>query len=136
MRTAPLTRQDGFIREVLWLAVIVAVVAVVLLDAMALFNAHQSSHDNASSAAREAQTEYAQSLNVAQAKLAAEQYLDKSGVTLVTFKATGMVDGAMGFAVTTKAHAKTYAFKYLTHVPGAKDWVDTMLNPVSTEGTD
>ena len=60
MRTAPLTRQDGFIREVVWLAVIVAVVAVVLLDAMALFNAHQSSHDNASSAAREAQTEYAQ----------------------------------------------------------------------------
>ena len=136
MRTAPLTRQDGFIREVLWLAVIVAVVAVVLLDALSLFNAHQSSHDNASSAVREAQTEYAQSLNTAQAKLAAQQYLQKSGVTLVAFKSTGMVDGAMGFAVTTKAHAKTYAFKYFTHVPGAEDWVKTMMNPVSTEGAD
>jgi len=136
MRTAPRTRQDGFIREVLWLAVIVGVVAIVLLDALSLFNAHQSSHDKASSAAREAQTEYAQSLNVAQAKLAAQQYLQKSGVTLVTFKATGVVDGAMGFDVTTKAHAKTYAFRYLTYIPGAEDWVKTMMNPVSTEGTD
>jgi Tfp pilus assembly protein PilV len=136
MRTARRSGQDGFIREVVWLAVIVAVIAVVLLDAMALFNAHQSSHDDAAAAVKEAQTEYAQSVNVAQAKLAAQQYLDKSGVKLVTFKATGVVDGSMGFAVTASTHAKTYAFKYLRYVPGCKDWVKRMANPVSTESSD
>ena len=137
MRRARRSGQDGFIREVVWLAVIVGVIAVVMLDAMALFNAHQSSHDEAAAAVREAQTEYAQTINVAQAKLASEQYLDKSGAQLVAFKATGGAqDRTMGFKVTATTHAKTYAFKYLSYVPGLKDWVKRMSNPVSTEGTD
>ena len=136
MRRARRGGQDGFIREVVWLAVIVGVIAVVMLDAMALFNAHQSSHDEAAAAVREAQTEYAQTMNVAQAKLASEQYLDKSQVQLVAFKATKVPEGTMGFAITAKTHAKTYAFKYLSYVPGLKDWVKRMSNPVSTEGTD
>lgn len=136
MRRARGTGQDGFIREVVWLAITVAVIAVVLLDAMALFNAHQSSHDDAAAAAREAHTEYAQTVSVAQAKLAAQQYLDRSGVKLVSFKSTGVVDGSMGFEITASTHAKTYAFKYLRYVPGCKDWVKTMANPVSVESSD
>ena len=136
MRSARHSGQSGFIREVVWLAVIVGVIAVVMLDAMALFNAHQSSHDEAAAAVREAQTEYAQTTNVAQAKLASEHYLDKSHVQLVAFKATGVQEGTMGFEVTTTAHAKTYAFKYLSYVPGLKDWVKRMANPVSTESAD
>ena len=136
MRKARHGGQDGFIREVVWLAVIVGVIAVVMLDAMALFNAHQSSHDEAAAAVREAQTEYAQTVNVAQAKLAAEQYMEKGAGQLVAFKATEVRDGTMGFEITAKTHAKTYAFRYLSHVPGLKDWVKRMANPVSTEGTD
>jgi heme exporter protein D len=136
MRKARLSGQDGFIREVVWLAVIVAVIAVVLLDAMALFNAHQSSHDDAATAVREAETEYAQSMNVAQAKLAAQEYFDKSGVELVAFKAVKMDDGTMDIRVTAKAHAKTYAFKYLSNVPGLEDWVKRISNPSSTESND
>jgi hypothetical protein len=134
MRTARHSGQDGFIREVLWLGLIVAVIAIVLLDAMALFNAHQASHDNAASAVREAETEYAQTSSAAQAKAAAQDYLERTGVKLIAFKTTESFDGNTTFAVTTTAHAKTYAFKYLSHVPGLKDWVKQTLNPVSTEG--
>lgn len=136
MRGGRHTGQDGFIREVVWLVVIVGVIAVVLLDALALFNTHQTSHDAAASAVREAQTEYAQSLSVAQAKLAAQDYLRKSGARLVSFETTGLVEGSMGFAVTATARAKTYAFRYLGKVPGLEDWVDGVVNPVSTESSD
>jgi len=136
MRGGRHTGQDGFIREVVWLVVIVGVIAVVLLDALALFNTHQTSHDAAASAVREAQTEYAQSLSVAQAKLAAQDYLRKSGARLVSLETTGLVEGSMGFAVTATARAKTYAFRYLGKVPGLEDWVDGVVNPVSTESSD
>ena len=81
-----LRNQDGFIREVIWIAVILGVIAVVILDGMAIFGAYQSA-DDATSAAAEARTEYAQTLSVPAAKLAAEQYLDKSGIEMVGFKA-------------------------------------------------
>ncbi len=136
MRGGRHTGQDGFIREVVWLLVIVGVIAVVLLDALALFNTHQKSHDAAASAVREAQTEYAQTLNVARAKQAAQEYLQKSGARLVTFESTGLVEGSMGFAVTATVRAKTYAFRYLDKVPGLEDWVDGIINPVSTEASD
>ncbi len=137
MRTTRFRRQDGFFREIFWMAVIVAVVAVVLLDALALFNAHQSAHDEAAQAVREAQTEYAQAVSVAQAKAAAEQYLDKSGATMVSFESTGATgDSAMGFQVTAEYHAKTYAFRYLSYVPGLKKWVRQMTNPTGTESSE
>lgn len=128
---ARLRNQDGFIREVIWVAVILLVIAVVILDGMAIFNAYQSA-DDATSAAEEARTEYAQTLSVPAAKLAAEQYLDKSGIKMVGFKAVQTENGTVKFTVTAKSTADTYAFTYLGMIPPFKDWVERTTHPTRT----
>ena len=128
---ARLRNQDGFIREVIWIAVILTIIAVVILDGMAIFRAYQSA-DDATSAADEARTEYAQTLNVPAAKLAAEQYLDKSGIEMVGFKAVQTDSGTVKFTVTAKASADTYAFRYLGVIPPLKDWVERTTHPTRT----
>jgi hypothetical protein len=126
-----LRSQDGFIREVIWIAVILTIIAVVILDGMAIFGAYQSA-DDATSAAEEARTEYAQTLNVPAAKLAAEQYLDKSGIEMVDFKAVQTESGTVKFTVTAKASADTYAFSYLGKIPPLTDWVERTTHPTRT----
>ena len=88
-----LRSQDGFIREVVWIVVILAVIAVVILDGMAIFNAYQSAGNTSSDAAQAALTEYAQSQNASAAKLAAEEQLAKNGLTMVGFKITQTAGG-------------------------------------------
>ena len=126
-----LRSQDGFIREVIWIAVILGVIGVVILDGMAIFGAYQSA-DDATSAAREASTEYAQTLNVPSAKLAAEQYMAKSGLEMTDFKAVQTTNGTVKFTVTAKATADTYAFRYLAKIPPLKDWVERTTHPTRT----
>ena len=132
MFSARLRRQDGFIRQVFWLAVTIAVVAVVLLDAMSLFNAHQSGHDNASAAAQAARNEYSQTSNVTQAQAAAQESLTRSGDKLIKFSSSSGPDSGPVFSVTSQTHAHTYAFRLLRYV-GLKKWVNTMSNPIATE---
>ena len=128
---ARLRGQDGFIREVVWIAVILLVIAVVILDGMAIFSAYQSA-DDATSAAEEARTEYAQTLSVPAAKLAAEQYLAKSGIEMTSFKAVQTADGTVKFTVTATSTADTYVFGYLGKIPPLKDWVDRTTHPTRT----
>ena len=128
---ARLRSQDGFIREVIWIAVILGVIGVVILDGMAIFGAYQSA-DDATAAAREASTEYAQSLNVPSAKLAAEQYLTRSGLEMIGFKAVQTTNGTVKFTVTAKATADTFAFRYLAKIPPLKDWVERTTHPTRT----
>jgi hypothetical protein len=138
MLSARLRRQDGFIRQIFWLAVTIAIVAVVLLDAMSLFNAHQSGHDNASAAAQAARNEYSQTSDVAQAKAAAQASLTRSDDKLIKFSSgAGAVDTGPVFTVTDQSHAHTYAFRLLRYV-GLKKWVNSVSNPIATEdsGTD
>jgi hypothetical protein len=125
-----LRSQDGFIREVVWIVVILAIIAVVVLDAMAIFNAYQSAGNTSSDAAKAALTEYAQSQNAASAELAAKEQLSKNGLTLVNFKITQTAEGNTKVSVTAKDHADTYAFHYLGAIPPLKDWVERTLNPV------
>ena len=70
-------------RDVIWIAVILLVIAVVILDGMAIFRAYQSA-DDAASAAEEALTEYAQTTDVTAAKLAAAAGTagDNKGISL------------------------------------------------------
>jgi hypothetical protein len=126
-----LRSQDGFIREVIWIAVILVVIGVVILDGMAIFRAYQSA-DDATAAAREASTEYAQSLNVPSAKLAAEQYLARSGLEMISFKAVQTTEGTVEFTVTAKATADTFAFRYLAKIPPLEDWVERTTHPTRT----
>jgi hypothetical protein len=129
---ARLRGQDGFIRGVVWIVVILAIIAVVILDGMAIFSAYQSAGDNATNAAEDARTDYAQTLNVPSAKLAAEQYLAKKNLELVDFKAVQTTDGTVKFTVTAKATADTYAFRFLGAIPPLKDWVERTTHPTRT----
>lgn len=127
-----LRNQDGFIREVTWVVVILAIIAIVILDSMAIFSAYQSAREDATTAAKEARTEYAQSVNMRAAKLAAEQYLAKSGLDLVEFSTERTEEDTTRFTVTARATADTYAFRYLGAIPQLKKWVNRMTSPVRT----
>ena len=136
MRSARHRGQEGFIREVVWLALGLAIIAIVMLDAMALFTAHNTVRDDAATAAKEARTTYAQYLDVRAARAAAKTYLENSGDRLLRFKAVKMEDGTAGFTVTCTTSAKTYGFKYLAHVPGLSAWVRDLSNPVCAQTSD
>jgi Flp pilus assembly protein TadG len=123
--------QDGFIRDVIWIAVILLVIAVVILDGMAIFRAYQSA-DDATSAAEEARTEYAQTTDLTAAKLAAEQYLAKSDIEMTSFKAVQTANGTVKFTVTATASADTYVFSYLGKIPPLEDWVERTTHPTRT----
>jgi Flp pilus assembly protein TadG len=123
--------QDGFIRDVIWIAVILLVIAVVILDGMAIFRAYQSA-DDATSAAEEARTEYAQTTDVTAAKLAAAQYLAKSDIEMTSFEAVQTANGTVKFTVTATASADTYVFSYLGKIPPLKDWVERTTHPTRT----
>ena len=135
MNSARLRRQDGLIREAIWLFVIIAVIAVVLLDGLALFHANQSVRDAATAAADEARNAYSQSPTLASAKAAAQDYLAKNGDTFVAMTTSQAADGTITFRVTAKTHADTYAFKYLRYV-GLKKWVEKTSNPSVTRSSD
>jgi Flp pilus assembly protein TadG len=122
--------QDGFIREVVWIVVILAVIAVVILDGMAIFNAYQTAGNTSDDAAQAALTEYAQTQNASAAKLAAEEQLSKNGLTMVGFKFSQTPEGTTKVTVTARDHADTYAFHFLGAIPPLKDWVERTTNPV------
>jgi hypothetical protein len=135
MHIARLRRQDGFIREILWLVVVLGILAIVVLDGLAVFTAHQSVTGDATTAAADARTEYAQTLDLAAAKLAAQQYLIKANKKLVAFSSATGLDGGTVITVKARAHADTYAFKLLRYV-GLKKWVDQVTNPTGTGTSD
>lgn len=126
--------QDGFIREVLWLALVVVIVAVIVLDAMSLVNARRSVEDSAATAAREARNYYYQTQDVASAEDAAKSYLQKNSKDFVAFETSRSLDGSLVFNVSASGHAETYVFKYLGYV-GLRDWVDKGVHPSTTQSS-
>ena len=132
LRNSRLRRQDGFIREILWVALVIAIIAVVILDGMSIFTSHQSVRNDSATAAKEARTEYAQTVNVPAAKLAAQQYLTRSDLQLVSFSALQNAEGNVVFTVKAQAAAKTYVFRFLKVVPGLKKWEEKMTHPSAT----
>ena len=131
MQRARLRRQDGFIREILWLALWLTILAIVVLDALALFNAHQSVKGDAQRAAEEAHNVLVLTPDLGAAKLAAQQYLIRSNKTLVAFSSAPGIEGGTVITVKARAHANTYAFKFLRYV-GLTKWVNEMTNPTGT----
>jgi Flp pilus assembly protein TadG len=131
-RRSRLRNQDGFIRGLVWIVVILAIISVVILDGMAIFNAYQTAGNAAGDAAEAALTEYAQTTNVRAAQLAAEQRAAKSGLEVVKFSVGTTPEGGTEVTVTGKTAADTYAFKYLGSIPQLKDWVHRTTHPVRT----
>ncbi len=109
--------QDGFIREVIWIVVILAVIAVVILDGMAIFRAYQSA-DDATSAADEARHRVRA---VTQRRRPPSRPPSSTSpspdLEMVDFKAAQTESGTVKFTVTAKATADTYAFRYLAVIP-------------------
>ena len=134
MRGSRWREQDGFIRESLWLIVIIMIIAVVVLDGFSLFTTHQSVRNDALRASRAAAQEYAQTTDVKAAQLAAEQALLRSNERLTQFSSTTSSDGSAVFTVTATGHADTYVFKYLRYL-GLKKWVNGMTNPSATRSS-
>ena len=128
--------QDGFIREAVWIVVILTIIAVSILDGMAIFSAYQSAGDSATNAAEAARTEYAQSVSVPAAKLAADAYLSKKGLEMAGFKVAPAVAGPGLWTVTAKATADTYAFRLLGGIPQLKHWVERTTHPVRVGNSD
>ncbi len=135
MRGSRLQRQDGFIREILWVCLVLAILAVVVLDAIALIAANRSVDDDAARAAREARTEYVDSLDERAAHAAADAYLVRSGVEMTGFSTSTGSEGTMVFTVTAQAHADTYVFRFLGRIPGLGDWVERVSNPSATRSS-
>lgn len=131
-----LRQQDGFIREVAWVVLVIAVGAVVFLDGMALFSTHQAVRKDAATAVDEARAEYAQTLSVPAAQLAARQYLLKTGSEMVRFAHATGPEGEPVLSVSVRTEAHTYAFRFLGVVPGLDDWVRDMTHPVATESSE
>lgn len=137
MQTARRRRQQGLIREALYIFLAVALVMAVLLDGVALFTTQQGARETASDAGREARQAYVDTLNVNAARQAAADYAAAKDAELVAFTVTAP-DGTTPrtFTVTVRGETDTYLFKYLRYVPGLDDWVEDMQNPVITRTTE
>lgn len=133
MRLSRLRRQDGYFREILWVALVIAIIAVVLLDGVSIFNGYRGIANDAGNAADAARTEYSQTADVDSAKNAAETFLIKQGDKLVGFETGQATEGGTSFTVTAKTHSQTYVFKYFRYIPGLKSWVNGVINPTSTQ---
>ena len=130
-------RQEGLIREALYVFLAIAVVMAVLLDGVALFTVQQDARDDASDAGMEAKQEYAQTSSIDMAEAAAARHVKANEADLVAFTATRPTGGSeVVFTVTVQHHAETYIFKYLKYVPGLDEWVEDMQNPEITRSTE
>jgi len=137
MQTPDRRRQQGLIREALYIFLAVAIVMAVLLDGVALFTVQQDARDDASDAGAAARQAYVETGSVEQARAAAEKHVESKNADLVDFSASTTGGSAAGtFTVTVQHHADTYIFKYLSYLPGLDNWVDDMENPTITRTTE
>jgi len=128
-------RQEGLIREALYVFLAIAIVMAVLLDGLAIFTAQQDARDDASDAGTEARRAYVETGSVDAAREAAAGLVEANDADLVAFSVS--TAGRTGtFTVTVQHHADTYLFKYLAHLPGLDDWVEGVQNPTITRTTD
>ncbi len=128
-------RQDGLIREALYIFLGVALVMAIVLDGVAIMKVQQSARDLATDAGREAQTAYVNTGDVNQAKQAAKEHVTNGNADMNAFSVVSQLTNTPTFTVTVQTHTDTYLFKYLGYVPGLKDWVEEVENPVITEST-
>ena len=125
--------QDGFIREAIWIVVILTIIAVAILDGMAIFSAYQSAGDSATNAA-DAGAHRVRPVRQRPGREARRRRSTspKKGLEMVGFKAVQATDGTVQFTVTAKATADTYAFRLLGAIPQLKDWVERTTHPTRT----
>ena len=131
MRFARLRAEDGLIRGVVGLALVVAVIAVVVLDSISMFSASQKVDSDAHSAATAARFAYSQTSNFVSAERAAKQLLRRGGDTVISVKSQATA-GEPVFIVSASRTARTYVLKYGTHLPWVGKQIGRWLHPHST----
>ncbi len=130
-------RQEGLIREALYIFLAVAIVMAVLLDGLAIFTAQQGARETATEAGREARATYVDTLSLEEARADAADLAASKDAELVAFTVTAATGTTpRTFTVTVRKSTDTYLFKYLRYLPGMDDWVHDVQNPVITRTTE
>lgn len=126
--------QDGLMREAMWIFLVVAVIAVIILDSFGVFSAGQNVRSDAHDAALAANHAYVQSGSISYAEQQARNLLNSNGDRPV--KVTTKVDLSIGpdpiFIVTARRTASTYVFKYAVHLPVVGKSIDKLLTQSAT----
>jgi hypothetical protein len=135
METPRWRRQNGLIREALYIFLGVALTMAVLLDGVAIVKAQATARDVASDAGSEARVAYTNTGDVNQAKQAAKDHAENSDAVMIDFSVQPQLTNTPTFTVTVQAHTDTYLFKYIKYIPGLKDWAHKVQNPVITRST-
>ena len=131
MRFARLRAEDGLIRGILVLCLILAIIAVVVLDSFAMFSASQKVDSDAQSAASAAQVTYVQTTNFVSAEQAAKDLLSHAGDKVISVKSKATADEPV-FTVSASRTVNTYVLKYGTHLPWIGKQIGRWLHPHST----
>jgi len=131
-------RQDGFLRGVITFAVIIVVVAVLVLDAIAVINAQLGVRQNATDAANQALSNFVLTSNPAVALDSASAFLKIHGSVMIRHesKLTPSAQGPGQATVTIAAFKKpnTYVLHYFQSLPGGMGrWFHKILNPHAVE---
>jgi type II secretory pathway pseudopilin PulG len=113
------------------LALILAIVAVVVIDSFSMFSASQKVDSDARGAANAAKVMYAQTSNVVEAEKAAKDLLHGAGDKVISVTSTATA-GAPVFTVSASRTAHTYVLKYGTHLPWVGKQIGRWLHPHST----
>lgn len=135
MRHAGREGQGGFVRELLWVSLVVLIGAVVVLDAVSLYSAYERVRKDSDDAARLARQVHLQELDVHKAERSARTLLERRGDALTGFETRGSGEATV-FIVTAKRHVDTYAFRYLVYIPGLDGWVERSTNPSASARSD
>lgn len=104
--------EDGsFMSTAVFLAVVIAIIGVIVIDGTAVFYANQAAAEGAQEAANLATVEYRTSHSDARAELAAADYCESKDLIFMEFK----VNREQGhtYDVICGKDAATYIFKYI-----------------------
>jgi hypothetical protein len=131
-------RQDGFVREAVWAAAIIVIVAVIVLDVVSVVNASLAVRQNATDACDQALSTYVQTESTAMAMDSASSFLKfhdaillKSESKLVSSLAT---PNQARVTITAAKVPHTYVFHYFESLPwGVGPWFHKVLRPQATE---
>ncbi len=129
-------RQQGLIREALWIFLVIAILMAVMLDGFAIFTAQRDARGDAADAGSEAKQKYVETGRVDLAEKAARTFVQDNGGEFLDFSSSaGTGPDTRSFTVTVRYRADTYLFHYLGYMAGLKDWVRDVENPTITRTT-
>jgi Flp pilus assembly protein TadG len=110
--------DGGFLGTAIFLGIVIAIMAVVVIDGISIYNSYRLVSDATKKAAEASAENYSSTRNETRAALAAENYCVEDGYVFVEFYVNR--DFGNLFEVTCSTEADTYVFK---HLPYLKDMV-------------